>query len=384
MIPTKRIDRVFAGVGRIAIFSGTTHSPTFARIKAMMSGLFNVGRLDVLIWIRDGVYAPLEVLHHWERGTLDKLRGPDAVGGLVAALWRFHETSQASASHRANLATYIRHIEKHAKKASVVSDLPALLRTAKDKMLETPVAFNRLRSHMIAFVSEVHGQHSPVWIAVTRVRRFKKVEGNRPKQKQRRPLTVAELDAVCEAFTDVVVYGGRKGAGNKGKKVVRRTIHAEHMRHAVRFLATTGMRPAEYWQRLGATWDVSLDMTWIRGTKTAAADRASFYISIFVYPPCGEQLFRREFTRATEKALRVGLDTYSLRRTFAKLCEDAGVVESRREAYMGHGPKTVGDLYLRTNVLPFVQEDAAKVSEWIRAERERAAARPTLKLEENR
>lgn len=381
MIPTKRIDRTFDGVGRIAKFSGTTDTKTFARINAMMSGLFNVGRLDVLIWIREGVYTPLEVLYHWERGSLDKLRGPDAIGGLIAALKRYQEHHEGSPSHKQDIGTSIRHMEKYATKAHGINDLPTLLRKAKDKMLETPVAFNRLRTHMLAFVSEAQGQHSPAWVAVSRVKRFKKAEGKRPQAKIRRPLTVAELDAVCAAVEDVPVHGGRKGAANKGKMVVRRTIDAEFIRHAVRFLATTGMRPQEYWQRGGATWDVSIGITWIRGTKTAAANRASFYISTIVPPPCGEQLFRRLFSRATKKALGLELDTYSLRRTFAKLCEDAGVVLSRRESYMGHGPKTVGDIYLRTEVLPFVLDDGEKVSQYMRAERERAAARPTLKLE---
>lgn len=383
MIPTKRIDRTFDGVGRIARFSGTTDAKTFSRIGAMLSGLFNVGRLDVLEWVRDGVYTPLEVLYHWERGTMDKLRGPDAVGGLVAALWQFQRTHEASESYRADIATSIRHIEKYAKKASVVSDLPALLRKAKEKMLETPVAFNRLRSHMLGFVSEVHGAHSSSWIAVTSVKRFKKAEGQRPQKKLRRPLTVAELDAVCAVFEDVPIYGGRRGAANTGKKSLRRTVRASDLALMVTTLATTGMRPAEYWERGESRWVVRPDFIDVQGTKTPAAKRPTCLLSFdhTTRAVCGEALFRREFAKATEKALRVGLDTYSLRRTFAKLCEDAGVVESRREAYMGHGPKTVGDLYLKTNVLPFVHEDAAKVSAWIAAERARAAARPTLKLE---
>ena len=36
---------------------------------------------------------------------------------------------------------------------------------------------------------------------------------------------------------------------------------------------------------------------------------------------------------------------------------------------MGHGPKTVGDLYLKTVVLPFVAAVAKKVSKWIESER---------------
>ncbi len=64
---------------------------------------------------------------------------------------------------------------------------------------------------------------------------------------------------------------------------------------------------------------------------------------------CSEQFFRREFLSACERARREGLDTYSLRRTFASLCELAGLPPSRWHTYHGHGPRTVADLYLQTN-----------------------------------
>ena len=80
-------------------------------------------------------------------------------------------------------------------------------------------------------------------------------------------------------------------------------------------------------------------------------------------------VYRKRLADATTKALRVGLDLYSLRRTFSALCESAGVVESRRWSYMGHGPKNVGDLYHKTVVLPSVAEDAAKVAAYIETQR---------------
>jgi integrase len=175
------------------------------------------------------------------------------------------------------------------------------------------------------------------------------------------------------------VYGGRKGAANKGRKTVKRTISAGDLASIARALAFTGMRPSEYWERGGASWADRSAYHMVQGTKTAAAKRPTFRLAPIVHPNCGEQFFRRAFATATEQALREGLDVYSLRRTFAKLCEDAGIVESRRKAYLGHGPKTVTDLYLRTNVLPFVEQDAALVTAWIEAERARAK-RPSLEI----
>jgi integrase len=385
MMASKRIDLTFTGVGRIAVYSGTSHARTFARIKAMLYALYQLGDLDTLRAIKDGTFKPLVVLHAYERGQLAKLTRQGAAK-LVDALWKFQKTHEGGASYRSDLATSVRHVARvKGSTTAPVTMLPAILRGMKDAFRDRPVAFNRLRAHMLAFASEHEGKGNPLWSEIMRVNRFKKAEGTRVRKLKRRPLTVAELDLVCAAFEDHVVHGGRKGAGNKGRLTVKRTIRAYDLASMARALAYTGMRPAEYWSRNGALWGDLFTHTNVRGTKTAAAVRPTFSIQKVAEPACGEQFFRRAFAAATTKALREGLDCYSLRRTFAKLCEDAGVVESRRKVYLGHGPKTVTDLYLQTNVLPFVEHDAALVSAWIEREREaertRAAARPSLKLE---
>lgn len=372
-----RIDRTFIGVGRIAIASGTDHAGTFGRINAMLTGLSKVGRLDILIGIRDGVYAPLVVLHYYERGQLDKLPSAESSAALLPALRHFVMTHECSVSYRSDLWTTVRHVERASgAKTAAVSERPRLLRTIRETMrvAKTPVAFNRLRAHMLAFASSVAGEFSPLWTEIRRVHRFKKAEGTRPRKLMRRPLTVAELDAVCEAFVDVPVYAGKRGGGH----VLRRVITKEQLAAMARGLALTGMRPQEYWQRLGATWEGGMVVghVTVHGTKTRAADRVTLAITAPIRPACGEQTFREQFTAATTKALRVGLDAYSLRRTFASFCESSGLPPSRKDAYMGHGPKTVSDIYLQTIVLPFVEQDGEQMERWIAGERERAKRTP--------
>lgn len=384
MMASKRIDLTFTGVGRVAVYSGTSHEKTFKRIKAMLYALYQLDDLDTLRAIKDGTFKPLVVLHAYERGQLAKLTRQGSAS-LVDALWKFHETHEAGKSYRDDLATSVRHVARvSGAKTAKVQSLPTILRGMKDDFRGRPVAFNRLRTHMLAFASEHEGKGNPLWSEISRVNRFKKAEGTRVRKLKRRPLTVAELDLVCAAFEDHVVHGGRKGAGNKGRLTVKRTIAGVDLAGMAITLATTGMRPAEYWQRNRAEWCYRSDPSRVQviGTKTAAANRPSFAIVPLTAPKCGEQFFRAAFGEATTKALREGLDCYSLRRTFAKLCEDAGVVESRRKSYLGHGPKTVTDIYLQTEVLPFVEHDAALVTAWIDAERDRAkAAKPSLKLE---
>ncbi len=382
MMPTKRIDRSFAGVGRIAVYSGTHDAGTFKRVNAMLTALHELGDLEMLAAIKSGRFAPLAVYDAYKRGRLDTLRRQSAEP-LMDALWAFHKTHEAGKSYRQDLATSVRHVERvKGSGPATVTQLPGILRGMKDGFRDRPVAFNRLRAHLLAFASEHAGKLSPLWTEINRVNRFKKAEGQRPKKLQRRPLTVAELDAVCGAFEDHIVYGGRKGAANKGRLTVKRIILGRTLAEMARMMATTGMRPAEYWERGGASWSVEHGANGrlyisVKGTKTAAATRPTFCLTSSPGAACGEQFFRRAFAAATEKAIRVGLDAYSLRRTFAKLCEDAGVVESRRNSYLGHGPKTVTDLYLKTNVLPFVEQDAALVSGWIERER---ARRPHLEI----
>ena len=45
---------------------------------------------------------------------------------------------------------------------------------------------------------------------------------------------------------------------------------------------------------------------------------------------------------------------------------------------MGHGPKTVGDLYLKTVVLPFVVADAERVASWLESGRSSIKSSITL------
>ena len=254
-----------------------------------------------------------------------------------------------------------------------MADLPKLVRALKGTMQGTPVAFNRLRTHMMAFMSETFGKMSPEWISVLQVNPYKKVEGRRPKARLRRPLTVQELDAVLNAFAD---YTYRRGNAKQ-----QTTIYKVHLAAMAYTLATTGMRPQEYWKRKGATWTWEIVHIQVNGTKTAAAKRPTFAMSVLIKPICSEQFYRERFAEATVKALGLELDLYSLRRTFATFMESARIEPSRARAYLGHGPKTVTDIYLAQSVLPFVLEDGRIVAAWIETERVKAKGKPALVVE---
>jgi hypothetical protein len=45
--------------------------------------------------------------------------------------------------------------------------------------------------------------------------------------------------------------------------------------------------------------------------------------------------------------------------------EEAGITRTRREHYMGHGPKTMTDRYERHEVTAYLQGDAKRLLEYI-------------------
>jgi hypothetical protein len=371
------IDRRFAGIGRIARASGTDHPPTFKAINDMLTALAGVESLrPYLQAIYDGDLEPLVALHHYKRGTLASIPIGKGSSALLAAFREFTETHVVSDSYRDDLKTSLRHLERAARTDTPVASLPDVLRRVKKRMTETPVAFHRLRAHCLSFAAETTGELSPLWTEIKRVRRFRGEEGTRPKRKQRRGLTVAELDAVAGAFRD---YSYRRG-----NSPTMGMLTGETQRGMLYALAFTGMRPVEYWQRGRNRWsDVSAHVSphvWVEGTKTVAAKRPTLRLIAPVPPGCGEQKFRALFTEATERALREGLELYSLRYTFQKLCEDAGIPESRRRAYHGHGKKSVTEIYLRTKLVPHVPGDTAFAARWIADERARMQTRNGMEV----
>lgn len=374
-----RLDRVIAFTGRVAISSGTPDPKVKKRIEDAISGAEALARdgssqaLEALAELRDLDVAPLVFMERWEHGTLLRKAGRRLHVPLIAALESWAEKHECAESTRADIRTAIRHImkAKGVRKDTPASELPSIVRGLRDPMRATPVAFHRLRAYMLSYANIEHGARSEIYLGVEEVRRYRKVEGKRPRKLMRRPLTVAELDAVCAAFTDHVY--------KRGNSKTPGVISAKDLSDMAWTLAMTGMRPQEYWRRDGATWLPRIDHVWVDGTKTAAAKRPTFPF-LTAEPACGEQFFRSRFAAATEKVLREALDAYSLRRTFSAFCEEASVVPSRRESYMGHGPKNVDELYLKTNVTPFARRDFEKVCAWVNAEREQAKQAPKLEL----
>ena len=67
-------------------------------------------------------------------------------------------------------------------------------------------------------------------------------------------------------------------------------------------------------------------------------------------------LARAGFLSTLHRA-HLGVSAYDARRSFARWMEEAGVLETHQQAYLGHGPRTITDLYRRAE-LAVAQLDA--------------------------
>src|SRR5881396_2348509 len=95
---TYRLDRTFPGVGRIAKASGATTRTEFHNRDALLTRLYNQGRLDLLRAIQAGTLNVTEVYAADRSGQLDTLTGDRALLGtnLRDPVQRWTPTSPAA------------------------------------------------------------------------------------------------------------------------------------------------------------------------------------------------------------------------------------------------------------------------------------------------
>src|SRR5438093_6474787 len=78
---TFRLDRRFPGVGRVAVASGATTATEFHKRDALLTRLYDQGRLDLLRAIQAGTLNVTEVYAADRSGQLDTLTGDRALLG---------------------------------------------------------------------------------------------------------------------------------------------------------------------------------------------------------------------------------------------------------------------------------------------------------------
>ena len=217
--------------------------------------------------------------------------------------------------------------------------------------------FNRTRAACQAFARVTLGRRHRIWSEISDVPAFGKIAPRRDKQ----PVLPSELDRICAAITD---HRARRGSAPE------RVITAADLRDMLWTLATTGMGEKEYWRD---GWEDRETYVHVHGVKRAQRDRIVPRVITPVRPACWPGLMRRVLATASETALGVVVQPYDLRRSFSQWLEHAGIERTHVRLYMGHGERTMTDVYLWRELLKFVEGDSATLAVWI--ERNRATAK---------
>lgn len=323
---TKRIDRSFVGVGRIAKASGTTDPRTFAAMLRMLDTLHSEGNLQVLRELRDGTFPPLVLYDAYRRNALHELPSKGTAGKLADAMrqWLSGLTdADATPEHRRGLGYAIQRLERAMKDANVQQAADAL-RLVRQQYAKQPRAFNLTRSALQAFLRDTVTKAHPVYHQVAAV------PGRRvPKGKRFHPLTPDEMREQFPAPesdpVDAIVWT----------------------------MATTGMGPGELW----GSWRVLSDRVRIDGTKREGRRREV----PLVMQPQRPTLSRKAFEQRLKRREGVEARPYDFRRTYANWLESAGVNRTRRVIYMGHGTGDITSLYERHDATRYLVADAELV-----------------------
>jgi len=273
-------------------------------MNQMLSVLYETGRFDVLLDIKDGFVHPMTVYATWKQTKTFPERQAVPIGMMT----EWVESAPASVWHRRGLRTAVRKLEPWWD--SPVSELPTILRQLRNDL--QPRTFNKLRSAVQAFVRDTWGRRTDLWKSVSDVPMLKYT----PTPTEPVPLTVL--------------------------------AHLEHpLKGMALSMATTGMLPSEYWGK----WEAQPPGVRIYGTKRQGRDR--------IVPLVVEPVLPSMTMRGFQEAFRgTGFNSRQLRNTAAKLWERASVPKSRIRKYLGHGVRVVTDIYLQEEVLPYLQADA--------------------------
>src|SRR5690349_19908818 len=104
---TFRLERRCPGVGRVAVASGATTATEFHKRDALLTRLYDQGRLDLLRLIQAGALTVTEVYAADRSGQLDALTNDRAFHGanLWDAVKGWTPTSAASKQTRRRYAT---------------------------------------------------------------------------------------------------------------------------------------------------------------------------------------------------------------------------------------------------------------------------------------
>jgi hypothetical protein len=332
----------YRGVPRIERSTGTNDPKVAEQIRRMCDVLYDQGRLDLLeaMALPRGDARrlhPMLVFDRYKAGTLERLPRAEVLVPLAEQWEAWTAAAKVADSTTESRRKGWRGLRRHLHAAATLHDLPGALRDYRAACAAHPRTFNLARAAVMAFVRDVLGKRHALYAQVADVRVLARVGPRR----QGRPFTVAGLRAHMAAMPS--------GMGM-----------------ASWTMAVTGMGPKEYF-RDGFT--VQADRVLIHGQKREGRERVIPRAARIEAPSVSRETWRRAFKRVSPER-----QPYDLRRTFPALMLLAGIPANRRRAYMGHGARTMTELYEDAEVTQWLVEDAAALARVL------GEPNPTLRL----
>lgn len=314
-----RLDRRFPGVGRIAVASGATTATEFRKRDALLTRLYDQGRLHLLQAIQSGKLTLTEVYAADRMEQLDSLTGDRAL--LAANLWEavknWTPTSAPAKQTRRRYATSFATLERSGvlKQTATVGDVSSVdWRALAATWKGGPSDWNHLRRAVSRFLTLYLGDvHHPLRRQVVKAIPTRKEHSRVPDL----PLTL---------FWAIVQKA------------------PEWVRPAYITMAALGLRVGEY---IKLTKDHLLPHTLgvrIPGTKTADSaavvrvdERLWPWVVAGVPSPLAYKWLREYFKRALKDAgAPLDLRLHDLRHCYAQWLVDAGASEARVQVGMRH------------------------------------------------
>lgn len=314
------LKRKFRGLPRIRRASGTTDIKVFGAMEAMLVTLYDQGRVDLLESLARNELHPMVLYDRFRTQRLERLPRAELLPPLLDRFGAWIDDSDVAEETKRGRRTILAVLKRYASPSTALTDLPGILGEYRGDARQHPRAFNLTRATLMAFVRDVLGRRHTLYNDLADMQGLKVRATMTP-----RPFTVAQLRAAVAALG--APYG----------------LMAWSM-------AVTGMGPKEYFLD---GFEVADEWVAIHGQKREGRDRLVPRVSIITPPRVGRVQWQRKWRQRVK-----GHAPYDLRRTFANYMVQAGIDLNRRKAYLGHGTRTVTDLYERPQVEAFLRQDA--------------------------
>ena len=277
--------------------------------------------------LRDRVLTLREVYDLWSRGETKLLPTAQQLRPLAESMseWIARHEGDVSDGETDKRLAAVRMLERLHGTARL-RELPDVLQQLRPEYRNRGALFNHIRTICMAFVRDIFGKHSQLHQNVADVRTHRT-----PPKLRRHPCTVQEAKAVRDALREPwnLIWWG---------------------------MACTGMGPKEFFDD---GWRVLPNGIEIAGQKRPARNRIVPLVVVPVKARTADG-----FEAALDRA-DVGVAPYDARRSYSRWLSELRLPDYRRNAYMGHGPKSMLQLYPWGDVSEWLGQDGLSLREYV-------------------